>query len=864
MSGFEAQTIFDESFVFSRELEDTGRELFFAHRGGSLSTIDLNSGERLGEKLLRNGDIYVGSLFGNFPDGFGKYLWSDGCMYEGEWAKGKKSGKGKISWPSGATYEGDFMAGYIHGAGAFTAVNSSTYKGDWYMDEKKGFGTKSYANGDVYEGSWNQGVPDGCGRYVWKNGNEYVGDWKSGAMSGRGTLTWMCGDKYDGHWLEGLEHGHGVYTWADGSTYVGTWTRGMKDGKGTFYPPRRKFSRGLPSNTDEHEGAGDEDTACFTSPRCRSTPKRNFSHGLLSNINEHEGSGDEAMACPTSPRCGSACASDSEQLAGRICRASSYGSSVGKFTCSETSTGSDQGLGSSPSFDKGWNADDSLERTLGVELDTKILKQDGVLERYHIVEQATFLSSVVEREYVQGVLINELVKENPWLRSAKPLRRWQRRPSREPREPKRPGETIFKGHQSYDLMLNLMLGIRYTVGKITPEPMREVGPADFGPRARFWMNFPREGSQLTPPHQSVDFKWKDYCPMVFRHLRELFKIDSADYMLSICGDSALRELSSPGKSGSVFYLSNDDRFMIKTMRKAEVKALLAMLPNYYDHVRTFENTLVAKFFGLHRTKPAGGQKVRFIVMGNMFCTELRIHRRFDLKGSSQGRSADKLEMDENTTLKDLDLDFVFRLEPSWRQALLRQIECDCRFLENERIMDYSLLLGVHFRAPQFPAVFSSGPCGPHKFAGEQVSEASASNGLFLVAHEPEMNSTLSGPHIRGSPLKTAAAGNEEVDLLLPGTARLRIQLGVNMPARADRRVNVDGNISLSKEDQLEEAYDVVLYFGIIDILQEYDMGKKLEHAYKSLHFDALAISAVDPSNYSKRFQDFICQIFPDS
>ncbi|GLJ25197.1 hypothetical protein SUGI_0482060 [Cryptomeria japonica] len=37
-----------------------------------------------------------------------------------------------------------------------------------------------------------------------------------------------------------------------------------------------------------------------------------------------------------------------------------------------------------------------------------------------------------------------------------------------------------------------------------------------GPRARIWMKFPREGSQLTPPHQSVDFKWKDYCLMVFR------------------------------------------------------------------------------------------------------------------------------------------------------------------------------------------------------------------------------------------------------------------------------------------------------------------------------------------------------------
>ena len=51
----------------------------------------------------------------------------------------------------------------------------------------------------------------------------------------------------------------------------------------------------------------------------------------------------------------------------------------------------------------------------------------------------------------------------------------------------------------------------------------------------------------------------------------MFKIDTADYMLSICGNSGLRELASPGKSGSVFYLSHDDRFMIKTMRKAEVK-----------------------------------------------------------------------------------------------------------------------------------------------------------------------------------------------------------------------------------------------------------------------------------------------------
>lgn len=53
----------------------------------------------------------------------------------------------------------------------------------------------------------------------------------------------------------------------------------------------------------------------------------------------------------------------------------------------------------------------------------------------------------------------------------------------------------------------------------------------------------------------------------------MFKIDAADYMLSLCGDDALRELISPGKSGSVFYLSHDDRFIIKTMKKAEVKVI---------------------------------------------------------------------------------------------------------------------------------------------------------------------------------------------------------------------------------------------------------------------------------------------------
>lgn len=64
----------------------------------------------------------------------------------------------------------------------------------------------------------------------------------------------------------------------------------------------------------------------------------------------------------------------------------------------------------------------------------------------------------------------------------------------------------------------------------------------------------------------------------------MFKVDAADYMLSICGNDALRELSSPGKSGSFFYLTHDDKYMIKTMKKSEVKVSSATLPLFISWI----------------------------------------------------------------------------------------------------------------------------------------------------------------------------------------------------------------------------------------------------------------------------------------
>ncbi|GBG77516.1 hypothetical protein CBR_g23960 [Chara braunii] len=540
------------------------------------------------------------------------------------------------------------------------------------------------------------------------------------------------------------------------------------------------------------------------------------------------------------------------------------------------------------------------------------------------------------REYAHGTLVRETM-EDVVLTGQK---RRGKKKKKKLQEIKRPGESIYKGHRSYDLMLSLQLGIRYSVGRIMQEVPRKINDADFGYRVMVCQWFPKEGTRNTPRHQSTDFKWKDYCPMVFRQLREVFGIDAGEYMLSLCGSDALRELSSPGKSGSVFYLSNDDKFIIKTMKKSEMGVLLGMLPHYFRHVKSYDNTLLTKFFGLHRVKPQGGRKVRFVVMGNMF-SGLRIHRRYDLKGSSLGRHTETTMIDENTTLKDLDLHTVFQLEEGWRERLQFQLGVDCKFLEEQRIMDYSLLLGVHFRSRRnfvdnptstnatsnwgpgdsataarlpskalepegfaaserqsqqqgvdslreeddFKAVSVNGTTGEgdgdesasalaQTADGEDDESTIKSDPLFILQsalgsrnHRRPGETDMLGRHFYSAPLTVngplradticpvvARNGGPGTDALAFQLGRRQVQLGVNMAARA---------IGLTPDRQMDprRRADVVVYFGIIDILQEYDLRKWVENAYKSMKFDSSAISAVDPLMYSHRFQEFMKNIF---
>ena len=105
--------------------------------------------------------------------------------------------------------------------------------------------------------------------------------------------------------------------------------------------------------------------------------------------------------------------------------------------------------------------------------------------------------------------------------------------------------------------------------------------------------------------------------------------------MSICNDS-LRELSNPGASGSLFFLTNDDEFILKTVMHKEAEFLQKLLPGYYMNLNQNPHTLLPKFFGMF-VYQCNQKNIRLTVMNNLLPSDVKMHLKFDLKGSTYKR-----------------------------------------------------------------------------------------------------------------------------------------------------------------------------------------------------------------------------------
>ena len=374
---------------------------------------------------------------------------------------------------------------------------------------------------------------------------------------------------------------------------------------------------------------------------------------------------------------------------------------------------------------------------------------------------------------------------------------------------------IHFGNPNLELIINLMIGIKHSITTNTNSILYSIGNDDkiFNEINRFKHVHSRDNNE---------FKFYDYAPKIFHNIRSMYNISSNAYLKSLGPDNfianliltknkSLRELCSSGKSGSFFYFSYDNKYLLKTISEDEFIIFQTMLKDYYVHITNNKDSLLQRFYGLHMCV-FNQSKMHFVVMNNVFLTPLKVHYKYDLKGSTYQRTSRKTNnasYDYNIAMKDLD--FAERKETinlleAERRHIVKQGINDALFLARHNINDYSFLIGIH-------------------------------------DEEFEHDDSLK---------------EEDVCVLLKTWSD-------NYAVNSNNNSN---NKSYGRKPFYERYFGgmksndgkKVYFFGIIDIFTSYNNKKKMEYMMKSIS-QGNGISCKPPNDYAIRFKEYLKRIF---
>eukprot|EP01017_Pseudomicrothorax_dubius_P003430 TRINITY_DN10491_c0_g1_i1.p1 TRINITY_DN10491_c0_g1~~TRINITY_DN10491_c0_g1_i1.p1 ORF type:complete len:249 (+),score=61.19 TRINITY_DN10491_c0_g1_i1:65-811(+) len=204
------------------------------------------------------------------------------------------------------------------------------------------------------------------------------------------------------------------------------------------------------------------------------------------------------------------------------------------------------------------------------------------------------------------------------------------------------------------------------------------------------------------------------------------------------------------------------------------------------------------------------RKIYFVVMSNVFHTGREIHERFDLKGSTYGRLT--ITDDPSVAKKDLNViqsNFFLNLTEADARDLEQRIKADADFFAENNIIDYSLLLGVHYLDRPPPA-------------NQKTNRGEVDNNK---ARSPK-------------PLDEATfdfnQGRQSEHRSLPPAELLELEEGAILSA--DRKA--------------------IYFMAIIDVLTVFNAKKKAEYVLRRI-VQGPTISAVPAQQYALRFNEFI-------
>ncbi|CAL8335929.1 unnamed protein product [Lota lota] len=377
----------------------------------------------------------------------------------------------------------------------------------------------------------------------------------------------------------------------------------------------------------------------------------------------------------------------------------------------------------------------------------------------------------------------------------------------------------------------LMWGVNHTINDLgqVPVPVMLL-PDDFKANTKMKVNNHLFNKENLPGQ----FKFKEYCPQVFRNLRERFGIDDLDYQVSLARSSPVKD--GVGQGERLLLTSYDRTLVVKRIASEEVADMHHILSEYHQHIVTCHgNTLLPQFLAMYRVS-VDNEDAYLLVMRNVFSHRLHVHRKYDLKGSLVSREASfKEKVKELPTYKDIDfrnnLQKVY-VSAEEKEKVLDKLNRDVAFLVQMRIMDYSLLLGIHDVARA------------EREEEEEEEEEECSTEEEEEQQEQEEEEEEEENIVAPVPAPEGIAGY--MGAFKP--------LG---PGEYDPYVDVYAIQSAAGAPQRE-----VYFMGLIDVLTQYDARKKAAHAAKTVKHGAGAeISTVHPEQYGKRFREFIGNIF---
>ncbi|UJR22875.1 hypothetical protein I4U23_025904 [Adineta vaga] len=359
--------------------------------------------------------------------------------------------------------------------------------------------------------------------------------------------------------------------------------------------------------------------------------------------------------------------------------------------------------------------------------------------------------------------------------------------------------------------------------------------------------FPTKGG-TTPSHSIPDFDIEAYGLDTFNALLTLYGINCETLRSHIC-TGELKEIVNPSSSGSLLYLTSDSTYLVKTVRDYDARFIQQkFLQEYFHYIQQTPGTFLAKLFGVYGYIPYISQQrgitvdsftLRFGIFANIIPTNLDIHEKYDLKGSSYKRDANFSErIKSSATFKDNDFREIhpqgLKIPKQIYHHLKQILTSDSEFLEKLNIMDYSLLLIIHNM---------DNPIKPTRSGSFEALMGSVRDTLLLGMTELRAKNQTNSLYEPKERLRLRRP-NETLGFVYEEIPKFDVEYAKEfggIPA-----INGKGE-------------RLLLFLGIIDILQTFDICKVMQRQYQTVENRDVVDerSIVEADFYARRFKEFL-------